>query len=107
MSIKYILLLVYWSFYFLVSIFLDCLIYERTKKDNSVDRVFYLLIIFRILDKYNISLLDIIPCFTLGAESLIMLPLRAYESALNKLENNDKVQLILNFKKRLNKLFNY
>ena len=94
MSIKDIALLIYSSFYFLVSILLECIIYEKTKKDDNMNVIFYSLIILEIIDKYNIKISNIIPCFILWAETLIMILLEAYKSAFNILKDNNNEQLI-------------
>ena len=94
MSIKDIALLVYSSFYFLVTILLECIIYEKTKKDDNMNVLFYSLIIIEIIDKYNIKISNIIPCFILWAETIIMILLEAYESAFNILKDNNNERLI-------------
>ena len=94
MSIKDIALLLYSSFYFLVTILLECIIYEKTKKDDNMNVLFYSLIIIEIIDKYNIKISNIIPCFILWAETIIMILLEAYESAFNILKDNNNERLI-------------
>ena len=94
MSIKDIALLVYSSFYFLVTILLECIIYEKTKKDDNMNVLFYSLIIIEIIDKYNIKISNMIPCFILWAETIIMILLEAYESAFNILKDNNNERLI-------------
>ena len=79
MSYKDNVLLIYSSFYFLISIKIEWIIYENTKKDNSMNWLFYSIIIFRRLDKYNIIFLNAFPCFTLGEEALIILSLRGFK----------------------------
>ena len=104
MNFKNIVLIVYSSFYFLLSILLECYLYQITKKDDSMDWLFYSIVIFRILDKYNISFLNVFPFFTLGPEALFVIHLDELESALKKLEKNNRNKLIASIKRRLNNL---
>ena len=95
-------LTIYSSINFVAVLLLECKIYQESKNDKPTDLYFILLLIFKILEKYNLQIIDIFTCFSIRAGSIILLHLESLESSLKTIGEN--TELCRNIKKRFKKL---
>jgi hypothetical protein len=97
-----LVLTIYSSINFVAMLWLECKIYQESKNDKPTDLYFILLIIFKILEKYNLQIIDIFTCFSIRARSIILLHLESLESSLSTIGEN--TELYRNIKKRFKRL---
>ena len=95
-------LTIYSSINFYIMLWLECKIYQESKKGEPNDLYFILLIIFKIMEKYNLQIFDIFTCLEIRSRAIIILHLKSLEKSLNII--GEGTELYFNIKRRFKKL---
>ena len=75
---------------------------SRKQKGEPNDLYFILLIVCKIMEKYNLQIFDIFTGFLIRTSAIIILNLESLENSLNSI--GEEIELYLNIKSRFNKL---
>ena len=97
-------LTIYSSINFLILLWLEYKIYQEIKKDDSMDLHFAILIILKIMEKYNFQILDFLTYFSIRARCIILLHLESLENSLNII--GEETEFCMKIKKRFNNIIN-
>ena len=92
---------------FFAMLCLEYKIYQESKKDDSKDLYFILLIIFKIMEKCNLQIIDIFAYCSknfipIRSRAIILLHLESMKNSLDIV--GEETELYKNIKKRFNKL---
>ena len=92
---------------FFAMICLEYKIYQESKKDDSKDLYFILLIIFKIMKKWILQIIDIFTYYSknfipIRSRTIILIHLKSMKNSLDIV--GEETELYKNIKKRFNKL---
>jgi len=102
MSCLVFALTIYSSITFYFMLWLEFKIYQESKKSESSDSYFILLIVCKIMEKYNFQIFDIFTGFAIRARAIIILHLESLEKSLDNI--GEGTELYSNIKGRFNRL---
>ena len=91
---------IYSSINFFLLLWLQYKIYQKSKKDDSKDLYFILLIIIKIMEKYNIQIFDIFTCCSIKTHKINILYLESLENSLNRI--GEETELYRKVNRRFN-----
>ena len=86
-------------------LWLKCKIYQESKKPEPSDLYFILLIVCKIMEKYNLQILDIFTGFAIRSRAISAIIILHLESLEKSLDNiGEGTELYSNIKGRFNRL---